>query len=304
MNNMRKYAVFSLIAAGAVIGGFALFCEIINASPGPGKKLTGFRTITDMSGRQVNIPDNPARILSLSAMADNIIVKLGLSGKLAAIDQYGKIIPGTEKAEIIGRGSALSIEKILELKVDIAFIWWYQDDVATMLKKYSIPVVRLKSCRLDNYSQTVMLIGRCLNAENAANTMIRNLNKQLKNLPKTKASNARKIYLELYSPYKTAGKNSYANDLIEAAGGHNIAGNVSGTALLSAEEIILQSPEIILFINGFTSKDKIASRPGFKTLPAVKQGRIYGIDRKWLVAGGNPAEAVNKIRQTINKKEN
>lgn len=258
-----------------------------------------------MSNRKVCIPDNPSRILSLSAMADNIIVKLGKSGKLAAIDQYGKIISGTERAEVVGKGSALSIEKILELKIDIAFIWWYQDDVASMLEKYSIPVVRLKSSRLDNYTKAVMLVGRCLKSEKAANALIKNFNKQLKTLSNTRADSAPKVYLELYSPYKTAGKNSYANDLIEAAGGRNTAANVSGTVLLSAEEIILKSPQVILFIDGFGNPDEIMARPGFKTLPAVKQGRVYGINRKWLVAGVNPVEAVNEIKQIINhEKEN
>jgi len=300
MNNMGKYIVFSFLTAGIIVAGAVLHYSTTGNTPPLGPS----RIITDMCGRQVSVPDNPSRILCLSAMADNVIVKLGLSGKLAAIDQYGTIIPGTKKAEVVGKGSALSIEKILELKVDIAFIWWYQDDVAAMLKKYSIPVVRLKSCRLNNYPQTVMLIGRCLNAENAANTMIRNFNKQLKTLPKTKVSNARKVYLELYSPYRTAGKDSYANDLIEAAGGHNIATGISGGGLISAEEIIQQSPQVILFINGFAASDEIGSRPGFKTLPAVKQNRIYGINRQWFIAGVDPAEAVNKIKQTINGKGN
>ncbi len=299
MNKRRKYVIFSLLLIAIAVFGISLHYKISKNAP----SLKSPRTITDMSGRQVRIPDSPSRILSLSAMADDIIVKLGLSGNLAAIDQYGEIIPGTQKAQIVGKGSALSIEKILELKVDIAFIWWYQDDVAAMLDKYSIPVVRLKSCRLNNYSQTIMLIGQCLKAEKAANAVIRDFNKQMAKLPKAKKHNTKRIYLELYSPYKTAGANSYANDLIEAAGGHNIAIGISGGGLISVEEIISRSPEVIMFINGFAANNEIASRPGFKTLTAVKQGRIHGINRKWFVAGVDPAGAVNKIRQIINNKK-
>ncbi|MFA7230566.1 MAG: ABC transporter substrate-binding protein [Victivallaceae bacterium] len=303
MMNIRKYTIIFFMAAGILAGSVALYSGINKVTPKLADNGVIFRTITDMTGRLVKIPDNPSKILSLSVMADDIIVKLGLVGRLAAIDQYGKIIPGVERAEVVGKGSALSIEKILELKADIAFIWWYQDDVAAMLDKYSIPVVRLKSCRLNNYSDTVTLIGRCLNVEKNAAAVIEKFNKQIKALPQVKTHDRPGVYLELYSPYKTAGKDSYANDLIEAAGGNNIAGNVSGVAVLSAEEIILKSPQTILYIDGFATGDEIASRPGFKTLPAVKQRRVYGINRKRLVAGVEPVEAVNEIRKIINQEK-
>jgi ABC-type hemin transport system substrate-binding protein len=89
------------------------------------------------------------------------------------------------------------------------------------------------------------------------------------------------------------------NDLIELAGGVNIAHDATGSVLLSAERLIQANPDVILCINGFTTPADMAHRPGLAELRAAKSGRIHSIERRWLVAGHSLPEAVAHLRTII-----
>lgn len=44
---------------------------------------------------------------------------------------YGRAVPGAERIPVAGSGSAVSIEKLAELGVSRAFVWYYQTNPET-----------------------------------------------------------------------------------------------------------------------------------------------------------------------------
>lgn len=54
--------------------------------------------------------------------------------------------------------------------------------------------------------------------------------------------NQTKVFLELYGPYKTAGGQTYANDLLMLAGARNIAADSTGNVLFSPERLCAKTP--------------------------------------------------------------
>ena len=97
--------------------------------------------IVDMISRTVRVPKRPARLLSLCTSATDTVIALGVADRLVAIDEYGRVVPGAECVTVVGKGSAISREQVAALRVDLAFVWWYQDDVAKMLEDMAVPVV-------------------------------------------------------------------------------------------------------------------------------------------------------------------
>ena len=63
------------------------------------------REVVDMSGRNVRLPKRPARMLSQCTSATDTIVALGLADRLIAIDEFGRVVPGTERVAVVGKGS-------------------------------------------------------------------------------------------------------------------------------------------------------------------------------------------------------
>ncbi len=115
-------------------------------------------------------------------------------------------------------------------------------------------------------------------------------------------ANPPRVYLELYGAFKTVGGDSYVNDLITLAGGTNIAAGVArGSVVFSPEQLIAAEPDVILFVNGFTTADAISQRPGFAKLRAVRRGAVYGVGRNCLVAGSQLSASVEQLRAIIHR---
>jgi len=292
-----------ILAAGVsalVLAGAAWLAARAAEALAPGAAESG-REVVDMTGRKVRVPADPARVLSLCTSANDTVAALGEAARLAAIDEYGRVVPGVERARVIGKGSAISREAVLALGIDLAFVWWYQDDTAAMLEGLSVPVVRIRTDRAAEIPLMIRMVGECLNRREAAEPLARGVEEFL-----DRAASDRplpvgrpRVYLELYGPFRTVGRDSYMNDLLQLAGADNVAGDIAGKALLSAERLIQADPDVILFAGGFANADEIASRPGLTGLKAVREGRVLPVDRKYLLAGPRLPETVAGLRTIL-----
>ena len=255
------------------------------------------REVVDMTSHTVRIPKRPARILSLCTTTTDTLVALGAVDRLVAIDEFSRIVPGTERAAVVGKGGAISREKVVELGVDLAFVWWYQDDAAATLADLGVPVVRIRSVRANELPGEIRLIGQCLGCSEAAELSAKQVSEFLARVKPAKSE--RRVYIELYGPLKTVGRRTYIGNLLELAGGQNVAGDAAEGVLLSAEKLIEADPDVILCVGEPADATVFASRPGMDGLRAVRQGCVRSVDRRWLVAGPHIAESVEKIRQVI-----
>ncbi|HMD81701.1 MAG TPA: helical backbone metal receptor, partial [Anaerolineales bacterium] len=78
----------------------------------------------------------------------------------------------------------------------------------------------------------------------------------------------------------TAGKDTFITQLIERAGGYNIASDIDSYAQLSLEQVVAADPNFIILGDaayGITP-ESIASRPGWENLSAVKNNQIFPFD--------------------------
>lgn len=265
-------------------------------STGVAGQLPSTREVTDMTGRTVRLPDRPARILSLCTSASDTIAAMREEGRLVAIDQYSRVVPGIAHAAVIGKGSAVSKEHVLALKIDLAFLWWYQDDAAAMLEDLSIPTVRIRSGRAAELPAVIRLVGDCVDRRVEAERLASWVETFLAHSSAQPPQNGPRVFLELYGPLKTMGRDTYTNDLLELAGACNVATDAAGSVLFSAERLVQADPDAILLVGDASDKAALIARPGMAQLKAVRQGRVFALDRYWLVAGPNMPSSVEKIR--------
>lgn len=297
MKRRSQVGLVFAIAAIALVGTALLLRQ--PGTTGSPRVSTSCHAIKDSTGRMVSIPTDPRRVLSLCTSATDTLIRLGAGDQLAAIDEYSRVVPGASDKVVIGKGSALSREQVLAMGIDLALVWWFQDDAAKLLNDLSVPVVRLRSGCMHELPEMIRLVGRCVNRAEAANGLAQNLTVPLRPLTNAPAPSPPRVYLELYGAYKTVGRDSFLNDLIELSGGRNIAADRSGGILLSAERLIQADPEIILFVGEITSANSIAQRSGLDQVSAVRNQRVWPVDRYWLVAGAGLPDAVAKLRALI-----
>ncbi len=236
------------------------------------------------------------RILSLCTAASDILIRTGQKDKLKAIDLYGQIVPGTEDIPVIGRGATVSLEKITAMGITHVIIWDYQSEMERVLP--NLTIIKLPPVRIANYGEVVRTLCKLTGAEEAGEELITEFRK-LTALPENSSAKKPKVYVELYSRFKTGGRDSYINDLVTLAGGENIALQVTESGTINAEYVVAQAPDVIIFVENFTVVADMQRRPGFSEVPAVKNNRIYSVSRKIFIAGLDPADAVRTLRKLI-----
>jgi len=83
----------------------------------------------------------------------------------------------------------------------------------------------------------------------------------------------------------TTGSGTFQSVLIDLAGGSNVAGEIAGWGQFSLEQLVAIDPQVILFGSGSfvpTTVDSLAARPGWGTMSAVVDGRVYAVDTNWV----------------------
>jgi iron complex transport system substrate-binding protein len=78
----------------------------------------------------------------------------------------------------------------------------------------------------------------------------------------------------------SAGSSSFINDVIANAGGKNIFDDLTDAyPMVSEETIIARAPDVILLPrNNGVSVEDVKARPGWESIPAVMNDRVFIID--------------------------
>ncbi|MGQ9651549.1 MAG: ABC transporter substrate-binding protein [Phycisphaerae bacterium] len=289
---MKIRFVGTISCAMAIIG-LAVWLGVTKRS-GISRTSPQTRMIRDMTDRQVRVPVAPTRVLSLCTSATDTLIRLGQSQRVAAVDEYSRIVSGAQAIPTVGKGSAISREQLIAKGIDLAFIWWFQDDAAATLEQLSIPCVRISDVRLEQVNRLIECVAECMGCRAEAERLVNSL-PAVASRPAPEPQTT--VYLEMYGPFKTVGQDCYVNDLLRQAGFRNIITDRKGGLLISAEQLILADPSVILFVSDFASAQAISARAGMHDLRADKDGRVHAIDRRWLVAGAGWPQAVEEIRK-------
>lgn len=241
-------------------------------------------TFIDDYGRMIELPANPERIISTAPAPTEILFAVGAGDLVVGVDDYSNY--PEEAANITKIGSfVLNIEAIVGLKPDLIV----SSDLVPLaqlesIKEKGIPYMILATRTLDDVLRDITLIGSITGHSEEASALTTSMKARIDAIEEaTHAEGVRhpEIYLE-YFPMWTFGPGSFGQDLIELAGGVNIAQNASAEYLsLTDEYIIAKDPEIIIYTVGVmttATAEDIRTRPAWDQIDAVRNNRIYSVD--------------------------
>lgn len=271
----------SLIAALAGCGGGA-------TATGPEQPVIA----TDTLGTTIVIPKQaPQKIISLGATDSEILAALGVTGRVIGVDAYTDYPPAmAAKPKVSDQNGLPIVEQIIALKPDL--VLGYGGEVGQyerQLLQAHLNVVDLPATDLNGSLNEMLLVGQLVHAESAAHTLVNGLRARIAAIQnKVKGQPSVSVYMEAddsnpEAPYVFGG-GSFGNDIITDAGGINIFGTDttnSGYPTESAEAIIAANPAVIILTEDPRyggDPSKVAQRPGWSAIDAVKNGRVYQLN--------------------------
>lgn len=243
-----------------------------------------FPRIVSTAAGDVTVAARPAKIVSLSATATEMLFAMGAGEQVAAVDSYSDYpaeAPTTDLAAF-----EANIEAIVGYEPDLVVMSFSVPDVEQGLADLAVPVLMLPSALTidDTYDQIAQLGEATGNIDGAAglNADIRaGIDEILASAPKS--DEPIRVYHELDDTFFSASSSSFIGHLYDLLGYENIADVAdpenTGFPQMQAEQIIDGDPNLIVFTDAYSyGPDELAARPGWDALSAVVQGNVVQVD--------------------------
>jgi iron complex transport system substrate-binding protein len=257
----------------------------VPVSPSPSVTASPFpATLSDFQNRSVTVPARPERLVSIGPSITAFLFALGAGPRVVGVDDFSDEPAEAATREHVG-GIKVNFEKVVALKPDLVFSVKFSDGTIEKLQAASLNVLVVDPQSVSDVAKTATLLGKAVGADGLA--LARSIQQRV-DAVKTKTATVTtrpRVYHEIdasdTAKIFTVGPGSYINDLIDIAGGTNIAARAaSAYPQLSAEEILKTDPEIIvLAADAYSSKPAdVAVRQGWSIIAAVKSNRIFTID--------------------------
>jgi iron complex transport system substrate-binding protein len=242
-------------------------------------------TFTDGLGREIAL-DGPAQhVVSLAPSNTEILFAIGAGGQVVGRDQLSDFPEEAKNVTDIGSTfDALNTEQILSLKPDLVLAAEINTpEQVKQLEDLGLTVYYLKNpLTLEEMYGNLEIVAQLTGHKQEATTLIESLKKRVAAVDEkiTSISSRPNVFYELdgtdpAKPY-TAGKGTFITQLIDRAGGHNIASDLDGYPQMSLEQVVTADPAFIILGDARygVTPESIAQRPGWENLTAVKNGQV------------------------------
>jgi len=245
--------------------------------------------LVDDLGRTITIDRIPQRIISLAPSNTEILFALGLGDRVIGLTEYCNYPEAATTKPEVGGFSTVDIEKVVSLEPDLVLATRiHGKTVIPALEELGLTVLALAPTSIDGVLSSITLIGEITGQHRQASQLVNDLRTRIK----TVASKTRKLapnqrprvlYLTWHDPLMTAGTETLANDLIDKAGGQNIAYDISGDRAIDLETVVHRDPQVIIASVGMgTGEDLpwqyVKTESRLEDTQALVDKRVYKID--------------------------
>ena len=252
----------------------------------------------------------PHRIISLAPSTTEILFALGLDEEIVGVSLFCNYPQEASGKDKVGTFSQPNIEKILSLKPDIILCTGLeQADVITKMRQLGLEVHVSDPASFGELFSSIETIGRLVDRESEASALIGKMKDGIEGVRAATAAvpfgKRPKVFVEIWhTPLMTAGKGSFIDEMIELAGGINIAHDTPRPySRLSAEMVIRLDPDLIMlaYMNKEGSVRSVERRFGWSGISAVRDHRVYDdIDPDlYLRPGPRLVEGLKEIQKKI-----
>lgn len=245
-------------------------------------------TVTNSDGTEVEIKEEPEKVVSLGPNITEIMYSIGAEDKLVARTDYCDYPAEVSELPSIGTLSTPDIEAILALNPDLIVASTHvSEDVMKQFKDAEITVMYLyEEHDIKGVYTMIDTLGIAVNhqddAKKTVDDMKEKLEKVSEELADIKEEDKPSVYYVVgfgeYGDY-TAGGDTFVNGILEAAGAVNAAADVEGWSY-SVETLLEQDPDYILLAD--YNYDSFTTTEPYSNLTAVKEGRVLTIDTNML----------------------
>ncbi len=247
----------------------------------------------------------PHRIVCLTEETTETLYLLGEGHRVAGISGYTVRPPEAREKPKVSSFLHARYEKIEALNPDLILAFSdLQADITTDLVKRGYPVFTFNQRSVAEILQMIRVLGGIVGVPEKAEALATRLSRGLDDIREQAAALPRrpKVFFEEWCDPLISGIR-WVEELVQVAGGDPVFPELDQASLakdrvVTSDQVVARAPEVI--IGSWCGKPvrpaRIAARPGWADVPAVKNGHIYEVKSTYILQPG-PAALTEGVRQ-------
>lgn len=246
--------------------------------------------VKDDTGIEVTFEQAPTKVVTLVPSETEAIYAIGSGGQVVGVDDWSNYPEEAASKPKVG-DMTTNLEAVTALNPDLVLASSSMNaEAITKLRELNITVFASDPLTYDAVIAKIEILGKIMNKQTEAAAIADNMRSVKQQVTEAvKDAEKKKVYLE-FSPGWTVGKDTFLDELLTLAGGQNIAAAKPGWFEVSAEEVVTQNPQLIIYPALKEDPNPIVvgieSRPGWDVIDAVKNKQMFAVTEDPLVRVG------------------
>ncbi len=242
-------------------------------------------TVVDDLGRNVTVHLPVTRVVSMDPSNTQMMYSIGAGNLLVADTSYDWWPSNSTKLPHVEMDSGIaSVEEVVNMTPNLVLATTIQPaQIIDQLENLSIPVLVFEPLNISGIYSDLLLLGNVTGHRAGAQNEVNSMKSALAEVSQKVSGYPHRslLYYMWNGPIYTAGPLSFINDEITAAGGANIADNLTGYyPTISMEQIIEDNPQAIVVdydipgVSNITYFTTGSQKNLWQNITAVEQGQV------------------------------
>lgn len=264
-------------------------------------------SVTDDLGRVVKLVNAPHRIISLAPSITETLFAIGAGKQVAGVTDFCNYPPEARLKDRVGGMTNPSIETIVGLKPDLIVVSMegnVREDFNKLLE-IGAPVFVSNPRTLSGIHKSIRDIGLLTGHADSSLRLVRAMQRSEDSIRSLATVTKHVLLIVSLHPLIVVGSRTFLTELLELAGGENIAGSSPSTyPTLSREAVVAANPDLIIVMKDALSNidELIRLFPEWKTLRAFQEHKVFHIDSDMVSRPGPRAvEALIHLHRIIHE---
>jgi iron complex transport system substrate-binding protein len=245
-------------------------------------------TLTDALGHRVTVRQSPRRIVALAPAATEALFALGLEARIVGDTTYCDYPARARSKTKVGGIDNFSVEKVLALRPDLVVAMPINPKASlAALRRAGAPVFAISPTDIPGVMTCIETLGQLTGRPQTARGLVARMRQRLDAVRRKVAGaprSGRPTALLIYQvdPIRVAGGDTFPADVLEIAGGVNLARDVHGYSVYSVEAVVAKNPQFILAPSMVGDRlglvRAILARRSLQGVGAVRHKRVYALN--------------------------
>ncbi len=248
----------------------------------------------------------PRRIVCLTEETTETLYLLGEEDRIVGISGFTVRPPRARREKPkVSAFTRANIPRILELQPDLVLGFSdLQADIAAELIRAGVPVHVFNQRTVEQILDAILTLGALVGARDRAERLVADLRAGLAEIGRQAAELPRRprVWFEEWDDPLIGGI-GWVAELVELAGGEECFPELRGRGLardriVDPSEVARRAPEIVIasWCGKRFRPERVRARPGWETVPAVRDGELHEVPASEILSPG-PAALTDGVRR-------